>query len=212
MPTVDENAALWDVRYDWSAHGEEWSEAWGGSEAQWNGTVLPRIGPFLPAETILEIAPGYGRWTRFLREHCQRLVIVDLSEQCIQACRERFAGDDGIAYHVNDGRSLSMLDDESIDFVFSFDSLVHVDVDVISDYLRELARTLRPSGTGFIHHSNAGAYGHYFGRVRRLRPGVVVSRLRTAGLVDNDGWRALDMTATQFRAACTAAGRGTATA
>ena len=50
-----------------------------------------------------------------------------------------------------------MVDDESIDFAFSADSLVHADLDVIAAYLSELARTLRPNGVGFIHHSNLGA-------------------------------------------------------
>jgi ubiquinone/menaquinone biosynthesis C-methylase UbiE len=48
-----------------------------------------------------------------------------------------------------------MLDDASIDFAFSFDSLVHAEADALSSYIRELARVLKPGG--FIHHSNLGA-------------------------------------------------------
>ena len=130
MATVDENQSFWAL-YDWSGSGEEWSEGWGGSHAQWYGVVLPRIARFLPASSILEIAPGHGRWTAFLREHCDQLSIVDLDAACIDACRERFAGDERIAYHVNDGRSLDMIEDGSVDFAFSFDSLVHADAEVI---------------------------------------------------------------------------------
>ena len=93
---------------------------------------LPRIARFLPAGSILEIAPGHGRWTDFLREHCDTLSIVDLDAACIDACRERFAGDERIAYHVNDGRSLDMIEDGSVDFAFSFDSLVHADAEVVT--------------------------------------------------------------------------------
>jgi cyclopropane fatty-acyl-phospholipid synthase-like methyltransferase len=39
------------------------------------------------------------------------------------------------------------------DFVFSFDSLVHVESDVIENYLTQLAKKLKPNGIGFIHHS-----------------------------------------------------------
>ena len=42
---------------------------------------------------------------------------------------------------------------------FSFDSLVHVEHDVIEAYLPQLASKLTPDGIGFVHHSNMGAYG-----------------------------------------------------
>jgi SAM-dependent methyltransferase len=202
---VDENAAFW-ADYDWARAGEEWSEGWGGSHAQWYGVVLPRIARFLPASSMLEIAPGHGRWTTYLREHCDTLAVVDLDEACIAACKQRFAGDDRITYHVNDGRSLEMIDDESVDFVFSFDSLVHADAEVVASYLRELARTLAPDGVGFLHHSNAGRYRRYFELQDRIPRGRVRERLYRWRLLDRPRWRARDMTAERFREACEAAG------
>ncbi len=157
MPSLDENKRRWTESYAWEDAGEEWSRAWGGSEAQWFGSIFPRLHAFLPAGTVLEIAPGYGRWTRFLRPQCTRLVLVDLSERCISACRQRFGDDASIEYHVNDGRSLGMVRDRSIDLAFSFDSLVHAEVDVIESYLGELSRTLAADGIAFLHHSNFAA-------------------------------------------------------
>src|ERR671937_2540807 len=149
MADVEKNLRVWRS-WDWSRAGDEWSDWCGGTEAMWHGTLMPRIHRFLPAGTILEIAPGYGRWTQFLKEHCERLVLVDLAENCIAHCRERFAGEDHIAYHVNDGRSLAMVEDESVDLAFSFDSLVHADLDVLASYLDQLARKLKRDGVGFI--------------------------------------------------------------
>jgi len=207
---VHENASFWGGQYDWARAGEEWSEGYGGSHAQWFGVILPRISRFVPTGSILEIAPGYGRWTHYLRDHCGRLEIVDLSERCIQACKERFAEDDRITYHVNDGMSLSMIDDASVDFVFSFDSLVHVEADVIAQYLRELAKKLAPDGVGIIHHSNAGEYRRYFEAIDRF-PGRVLHQLyygraHRMRLLDNVQWRALSMTAERFRESSEAAG------
>jgi SAM-dependent methyltransferase len=204
VATVDENAAFW-VDYDWAGAGEEWSEGWGGSHAQWYGVILPRIARFLPAGSMLEIAPGHGRWTTYLREHCDRLAIVDLDEACIDACRERFAGDDRITCHVNDGMSLEMIDDNSVDFAFSFDSLVHADAEVLASYLRELARTLAPDGVGFLHHSNAGRYRRYFELTGKIR-GRARERLYALRVLDRPRWRALDMTAKGFSEACAGAG------
>ena len=78
-------------------------------------------------------ASAAGRSTS--RSLCERLVIVDLTERCIEDCRERFADSTNIEYHVNDGRSLEMVEDGSIDFAFSFDSLVHVELDVLDAYV-----------------------------------------------------------------------------
>src|SRR5947208_6899829 len=81
------------MKYDWKDAGEEWSESWGTSQAQWTETILPRIRECLPTGTILEIGPGYGRWTHYLKDFCDRLVAVDRAAQCIDACRGRFVDD-----------------------------------------------------------------------------------------------------------------------
>jgi hypothetical protein len=70
MPTVEQNLQLWNSIYGWTQQGEEWSSAWGGSEAQWLGAIFPRIRAFIPTDSILEIAPGFGRWTNFLKRWC----------------------------------------------------------------------------------------------------------------------------------------------
>src|SRR5438552_9139347 len=158
MPTINENASQWDVSYDWHDYGDEWSHAWGGPEAQWFSTIFPRIHAFIPTDTILEIAPGCGRWTQFLKDNCRHLIAVDLSERCIETCKKRFSAYSHIDYYVNDGKSLDFISDKSIDFIFSFDSLVHADADVMEAYIRQLATKLRSNGVGFIHHSNVGSY------------------------------------------------------
>jgi hypothetical protein len=156
MPTIHENLACWEN--DWLHDGEEWSDPWGGSEAQWNRTILPRIQAFLPCRSVLEIGPGRGRWTERLRHHCEKLALVDLSPSCIDYCKTRFAADSRLSYFVNDGLSLSMIPDRSIDFVFSFDSLVHAAPDVCQTYIQQIAKKLTPQGCCFLHHSNLGNY------------------------------------------------------
>ena len=127
MPSIEENKLVWDANYDWGQAGNEWSGSYGGVAMHWYATLLPRLPAFVPTGTILEIAPGFGRWTNVLKDLCQQLVVVDLSAKCIEACQARFADSTHITYHVNDGKSLAMIADESIDFAFSFDSLVHAE-------------------------------------------------------------------------------------
>jgi ubiquinone/menaquinone biosynthesis C-methylase UbiE len=174
MPSIEENKRKWS-RFAWGAEGDEWSHAWGGSDRLWHGTIWPRVGAFLPAPTILEIAPGHGRVTHHLVGLCERLVLVDLLESCVETCRTRFANHAHVECHVNDGRSLSMLADASIDVAISWDSLVHAERDVVAAYLKELARVLRVGGVAFLHHSNLNQHRKPF-----------TGKL----LVDNLHWRA----------------------
>jgi ubiquinone/menaquinone biosynthesis C-methylase UbiE len=196
MPTVQENLALWGERYDWSHAGDGWSLAWGGTEQLWGGTLLPRLQPFLPASTILEIAPGYGRCTAYLKDLAERLLLVDLNENCIEACMRRFSDASNIEYHVNDGRSLEMVPDGTIDLVFSWDSLVHVDAASVSAYVEQLARKLTPDGVVFLHHSNAG---QHLGLLSRLLPQRAYLPLERRL---NRNWRDPVMSARSFREVC----------
>ena len=207
MPDIEDNRAIWSQEWDWSQNGDEWSAPWGGTDALWHGALLPRIHAWVPTGgTILEIAPGYGRWTQYLKDLCSRLVVVDLTEGCIDACRVRFAESDNIDYHVNDGRSLDMVEDGSIDFAFSFDSLVHAEAEVIEAYVEQLARKLKPDGVGFIHHSNIGVHKR-LARISKKAPGRLMRPLVNRGLlIDVYAWRAESMTADLFAAQCEGAG------
>ena len=129
----------------------------GISEAQWFGAIYPRLHRFLPATSVLEIAPGFGRWTRFLVPSCERYIGVDLSHACISACREAFQNASHAEFFENDGTSLSMVPDGSVDLAFSFDSLVHVEMDVIDAYVGRIMSKLADRGVAFIHHSNVKA-------------------------------------------------------
>jgi len=201
MPSIKENLQMWGSDYGWTKEGEEWSITWGDSESQWFGTILPRIHAFIPTTTILEIAPGFGRWTHYLKNHCNNLIVVDLAENCIKACQQRFSYDTHISYHVNDGKNLEMIADNSIDFIFSYDSLVHAEADVIQAYLHQLSRKLKPDGVGFIHHSNMGEYKQFFSVSKKL-PRVIKKYLIKTHLLDHTHWRAFTMTAEMFEKSC----------
>ena len=159
MPSVEANRAHW-TRYGWDEGGDEWSTRWGGTAWLWETIVRPRVEPFLDVPTIVEIGAGYGRLSEYLARRCDRLVLVDLTPKCVEACRRRFASFGHVEHHLTDGVSLPV-DDHTVDFVFSFDALVHADLRTMRSYCREIARVLRPGGVAFVHHSN-------FGETRRL--------------------------------------------
>jgi len=205
MPTIEENIKTWEHDYDWSQQGDEWSQSCGGPDMQWYGSILPRVHTFLPAATILEIAPGFGRWTQYLKDHCTRLIIVDLNPKCINHCQTRFRECSHISYHVNDGKSLAMVPPDSLDFIFSYDSLVHAEYDAIEAYLSQFAALLRPDGVGIIHHSNFGActpslLTKSLMKIPLLGPWL--SRSPRLKAYQNEHWRASSMTAQKFADLC----------
>ncbi|MBO0695520.1 MAG: class I SAM-dependent methyltransferase [Verrucomicrobia bacterium] len=187
------------TKYDWKDAGEEWSAPWGSSSAQWFGAILPRIRDCLPTGTILEIGPGFGRWTHYLKDYCEQLWVVDRSPECVDACRTRFAAEPHIGCYLNDGRSLSMVPDDSVDFVFSFDSFVHPNRDVIEAYLREFGTKLKRGGKGFVHHSNFGAYAN---SLRERIPEGLAKPLIKAKILDWAHHRNPSMSADLFRTLC----------
>jgi hypothetical protein len=226
MPTVEQNLFLWGKSDGWRDDGDKWSVKWGSTELEWWTSIFPRIRQFIPAPTILEIAPGFGRWTQFLKGFCEQLIAVDVSPACIERCKERFASDAQVRCFVNDGKSLAMVEDGSIDFAFSFDSLVHVEADVIAAYLNQLGKKLKPVGFAFLHHSNLESYRSSIWLPKAIgRPAPIgnsgqpapmsrslwlrrrlQSKLTDWGLVNTFDNRAESMSAGIFRDACDAAG------
>jgi len=189
LGSIEENLKIWGREFDWQEGGESWSAVWGGSRSQWLATLWPRIGAHLPARTIVEIGCGFGRWSAYLRPYAtERLVLVDLAERCVESVRRRFAGDPGVEVFRTDGSSLPELDPGSVDFVFSFDSLVHVELDALAGYVAALAGVLTPGGTAFLHHSN-------FKALLDARPGTY-----------NHHWRAESVDADRFAELCRSAG------
>ncbi|MGE4204129.1 MAG: class I SAM-dependent methyltransferase [Vulcanimicrobiota bacterium] len=205
MASLEENRSFWQS-YDWSRGGEEWSKGWGegGSAFQWQACIYPRLRQFLPAERIVEIGSGFGRFAHHLARSCQSLVGFDLVDKCVEACRERFADQPHLRFELTDGRSLPSIENGSVDFVFSFESLVLAEADVCEAYLHEIARVLRPGGGAFLHHSNLGEYDFYF-TLTGLVPEPTRVRLNRLGLIDLSQWRAPTVTAAKFRAMAEAA-------
>lgn len=189
MASIQQNYYQWTNR-EWSDNGDRWSNEWGGTSFLWHGTILPRIHRFLPATHILEIAPGYGRCTQYLINQCERFSGIDLAPNCVEGCKKRFIKYSHSNFFVTNGLSLDMVADDSIDFVFSWDSLVHAEEDVLKSYITQLQRKLHVGGKGFLHHSNMGVH---------IDP---ITKILKQEQTDAVHWRAHSMTAEIFRDAC----------
>jgi len=47
-----------------------------------------------PTDTVVEIGPGQGALTQYLRTHCQRLIAIELDRDLAAALRQQYAGAD----------------------------------------------------------------------------------------------------------------------
>lgn len=147
-----ENRAIWSS-WDWSRGGNEWNDT--DEPEQWKAALIDEV--LLPhlddARAILEVGPGGGRWSEVLLPRAERLTLVDVTQRALDVCRDRLAGADNVEYILSEGASLPGVDDESIDWVWSFDVFVHIAPLEVDSYLGEIARVLRPGRTAVIHHS-----------------------------------------------------------
>ena len=130
-------------------------------DREWNEIIWPAIKDF-NFEAVLELAPGAGRNTEKLALVARIIHAVDLNEYALEQLRGRFENHTGpcrLCFHKNEGSDLKMIENSSITFIYCWDAAVHFDKTVLSDYIKEFSRVLKPGGTGFVHHSNLGSSG-----------------------------------------------------
>jgi ubiquinone/menaquinone biosynthesis C-methylase UbiE len=155
MPTLEENR-FWD-NYDWPKDGDEWTNQaafCGVAYAVWKQDIVDAfiVPSIAENSTVLEVAMGHGRWTPFLVRRAQRHIGIDFSPSCVNFCRRHFAHATNVGFHNTDGRTLSLIPSGSVQFVWSFDSFVHIEPDIMESYMAEFARVLSPGGRCSIHH------------------------------------------------------------
>lgn len=153
--TVTQNRYLWD-NYDWSKNGEEWSNETVFGE-KWKPMLINEImlKHIKKGSTILEIGPGAGRWTETLQTLSKKLILVDISPTCLNICKSRFKNKNNIEYHLIEKR-LNFIDDNVIDYIWSYDVFVHINPTDVDRYIADFSRILKPGGLSIIHH--AGTY------------------------------------------------------
>jgi ubiquinone/menaquinone biosynthesis C-methylase UbiE len=155
LPTLEQNR-FWD-RYNWPQDGDEWTDQarfCGMAYSVWKQDLVDTfiVPSVTEKSTVLDLGVGHGRWTPILAHRAQRYIGVDFNPLCLDYCRRRFAGLANAEFLLNDGRALSLVTDRSIQFIWSYDSFVHIEPDITQGYLAEFARVLSPGGRCTIHH------------------------------------------------------------
>ncbi|HSV27677.1 MAG TPA: class I SAM-dependent methyltransferase, partial [Sedimentisphaerales bacterium] len=144
--------------------------------------VLPYV---KPGETAVEIGPGGGRWTRYLLA-CGKLYVIDYHSELLGECKRRF-GKRHVEFITNNGNDFPGVPDNSVDFLFSFDVFVHLDAEIIEEYLKNMKRVLKPASNAVIHYSDQGKV------MARINPGFSQNTPeKMRAMLQNAGYRILE--------------------
>jgi SAM-dependent methyltransferase len=156
--------------------------------AEWaahiQGDVLPwLVGQVDLGQEMLEIGPGPGAATEWLRHRVKRLVVCEIDEEAARRLTERYA-DSNVEVRVGSGTDLPH-DNDSFDSVGSFTMLHHVPtLDLQRSILAEAIRVLRPGGV-LIGSDSLGSTGlhefHADDTYNPIDPSVLLALFRALG-------------------------------
>jgi ubiquinone/menaquinone biosynthesis C-methylase UbiE len=157
-PRNDLSSIKRQIKHHWAespyydlVEGQEYLDVFWGNESPFKVMF-----DHLELEAVVELACGHGRHSAQVLRQSPRssLVLVDVNENNIVYCKERFAGGKNVQCHVNSGTDIACCADGSATAIFSYDAMVHFEYDDVAAYLREIFRVLRPGGRALLHHSN----------------------------------------------------------
>lgn len=135
---------------------------------------------------LLEVGPGPGAATDWLRTRVDRLVAVEIEAEAASRLSDRFAGTN-VEVRQGSGTALEFADD-SFDSAASFTMLHHVPTTALQNrLLAEILRVLRPGGVlvGADSLPSQSLHAFHKGDVYNpVEPAALLVRLQTLGYVD----------------------------
>jgi hypothetical protein len=110
------------------------------------------IKPYITKQSVvLEIGPGRGAWTKtFLHLGAKKIWCLDAAPPEHTGFYEYVGKHDSITYICVSDARLTEIDNDSIDFFFSFGVFCHLPQSIISDYLRHLASKMKSGAHCFL--------------------------------------------------------------
>ncbi len=148
-----------------------------------NEVLAAVIGDRSLGEEMIEVGPGPGASTDWLRHRVRRLVAVELEPEAVRRLAERFANTN--VEVVNQDATRLNFPEDSFDCAGSFTMLHHLPTTVDQNrLLAELLRVLRPGGvlvgSDSVHSVELHAF-HEGDVYNPVDPGTLLTRLQTLG-------------------------------
>jgi len=112
--------------------------------------VLPFVNS---AQVAVEIGPGGGRWTRYLLGF-KTLYAVDFHQELLDQLKRNFGRHRNIRFIKNGGTDFPEIAPESVDYIFSFGTFVHLEFDLIERYLEAMRMIAKPDANIVIQYAD----------------------------------------------------------
>jgi SAM-dependent methyltransferase len=170
---VDYNRQLWDeYSRDWDKKrdrsedpqakasdikvlGDEW-----GSHKDVQQVLQEYIYPFISMESIVaEIGVGGGRLASQVVGKVKEFHCFDISQEMLKRTKSLLAQHANVHYTLLQYPQLPRSLSGKLDFVYSFDVFVHLDLHTIWQYFQEFNKVLKDKGRLFVHTTNLLAPG-----------------------------------------------------
>ena len=95
---------------------------------------------------VLDLGCGYGRFIEFYAPLASFVYGIDITDYIIDICKTKYAGIENVEFIKNNGYSLKMIDDNSIDLVSCYTVFQHIPKKATQSYLKEFSRILKSDG------------------------------------------------------------------
>jgi len=102
-----------------------------------------------PHATVLELGAYDGMWTQYFLS-AEKIICVDLFENGLEKIKER-CHSDKIQFYCTEGNELRGIMAQSVDLVFTVDSLMRASENDITCYFNEFLRVLKKGGVAVLH-------------------------------------------------------------
>jgi SAM-dependent methyltransferase len=134
-------------------------EEWGGAEFA-ERIVADIAAPYLGPDTdVLELGCGGGKFSAHLRPRSRHLTCADISADMLARTKAHVGEGSDVSYLQLNGRDFGGVPDASVDLIYSYDVLLHLQPQNVFSYLLDARRILRPGGIFMIHAINLAAPG-----------------------------------------------------
>lgn len=143
--------AKWAVLSDPTKRNDGWNEDefWATGEADVARALEECAADGLTPrfDRALDFGCGIGRLSKALKTRFREVHGVDISQGMVEQAREKVKK---VEFHANARPDLSLFGKEQFDFVLSIITLQHMPPEVMTSYLREFGRVLRPGGVAWL--------------------------------------------------------------
>ena len=110
--------------------------------------------PYITQDSVIvEIGPGGGRWTRYMLA-AKEIYAIDYYQEMLREFNKNFHGHKNVKCVKNNGDDFPGISPNSIDFVFSYGTFVHLDIDIIDRYLGNMKPLLKTKANVVIQYSD----------------------------------------------------------